>query len=197
VTVAVLAIAIPLFLVNGQLLAQDVSDEPHDSIAKLLNLVPKAVVSGDSLDQFFSSDARVQQKAALQALQKKAFLKFEIADYALKDLNLEDPEHASLPVTIRWSTRTEEASKATTLRFVRDHGTWYFADADFWEVSVAWFFVPLILLAIAYGCGAVIMYRHVDRHQWVNQDRKTLWQSFAMVPFVPFFYFAKKPWKAA
>ena len=117
----------------------------------------------------------------------------EFADFTLKDLHLEDTQHATLPVTIKYSTRNEESSKTTTLRLVKDQEVWYFGDADFWEVSFLWFF-PMIAYGASYGCGGVIMYWHVNRQQWANSRKKALWQVLAFVPFSLFFYFARKPW---
>jgi hypothetical protein len=184
-TVAVLLTA----FVHGQ----DATSEPQASIAKLLDGLQKAAVTGAPVDQFFSPNARISQRANIESLRAKGFTKFEFADYTLKDLQLEDTQHATLPVTVKYSTRNEESSKTTTLRFVEDQGVWYFAEADFWEVSFLWFF-PMIAYGACYGCGVVIMYWHSNRQQWANSRRKALWQGLALAPFSLFFYFARKPW---
>lgn len=174
--------------------AQGVQDEPQVEIHQLIDGLEHSAVAGSPVDQFFSPSVRVSEKTKIDALQARGFLNFEIVDYTLKDLRFQDTQHASLPATVKWSTRTEEASTTTTLRFVKEQGAWYFDRADFWEVSVGWFFFPLIAIAIAYGIGAVLMYRHVDRQRWVDPRRKTLWSALSIVPFLPFLYFARKPW---
>ena len=187
---ALLAVAV---LLAGFVYGQDAASDPQASIAKLLDGLQKATLTGAPLDQFFSPNARISQRANIESLQAKGFTKFEFADYTLKDLHLEDTQHATLPVTVKYSTRNEESSKTTTLRFVKDQGVWYFADTDFWEVSFLWFF-PMIAYGASYGCGVVIMYWHSNRQQWVNPRKKALWQVLALVPFSFFFYFARRPW---
>jgi hypothetical protein len=180
-------------LLTGFTYGQDATSDPQASIAKLLNGLQKAAVSGAPVSQFFSPNARISERETIESLQAKGFTKFEFADYTLKDLQFQDPEHATLPVTVKYSTRNEESSKTTTLRFVRDQGAWYFAKADFWQVSFLWFF-PMIAYGASYGCGVVIMYWHSNRQQWANVRKKVLWQGLALAPFSFFFYFARKPW---
>ncbi len=187
---ALLTIAV---LLAGFLYGQDATSDPQASIAKLLDGLQKAIAGGAHVDQFFSPNARVSERTRIENLQTKGFTKFEIVDYTLKDLQFQDTQHATLPVTVKWSTRNEESSKTTTLRFVRDQGVWYFAKADFWEVSFLWFF-PMIAYGASYGCGVVIMYWHSNRQQWGNSRKKALWQVLALAPFSLFFYFARKPW---
>lgn len=188
-------VLIVIFLM-GRLLAQDVLGQPQASIVQLIGGLQQAVVNGSPVDKFFSPSARVNEKAKIDAFAAKGFLKFQIIGYTLKDLRLRDEEHASLPATVNWSTRTQEASKSTTLRFVREQGAWYFEQPDFWTVSVSWLFFPLIALAIAYGCGAVVMYHHSNRQHWVRPSRKNVWQALSIVPLLPFLYFHRKPWNA-
>jgi len=176
---------------------QDAVDQPQTSIRQLIVGIQQAALDGSPVDRFFSPSLRVSEKDKIDALQKRGFLTFQIVDYSLKDLRLQDAQHASIPVTVKWSTRGEEASTTTTLKFVKDQGVWYFAHADFWEVSVWWLFFPMIALAVAYGCCAVLMYRHADRQQWLNPRKKTIWQSLSIVPFAPFFYSARRPWTTA
>jgi hypothetical protein len=97
----------------------------------LIDGVQEAAINGSAVDQFFTPSIRVNQKSKIDHLQTQGFLTFQIADYTLKDLRLEDAKHASLPVTVKWSTCGEEASKTTTLRFVKEQDKWYFAQADF------------------------------------------------------------------
>ncbi len=185
-----LAVAV---LLAGFVHGQDATSGPQASIAKLLDGLQKAAVTGASVDQFFSPSARISEKANIESLQAKGFTKFEFADYTLKDLHLEDTQHATLPVTVKYSTRTEESSKTTTLRFVKDQGVWYFAATDFWEVSFLWF-LPMIAYGACYGCGVVTMYWHSNRQHWGSSGGKALWQMLALVPFSLFFYFVRKPW---
>jgi hypothetical protein len=187
---ALLTIAV---LLTGLVYGQDATSDPRASIAKLLDGLQKAALSGAPVDQYFSPDSRISERANIESLQAKGFIKFEFVDYTLKDLQLQDAQHATLPVTVTWSTRNEGASKTTTLRFVREQGVWYFATADFWEVSFLWFF-PMIAYGASYGCGVVIMYWHSNRQQWANPRKKALWQVLALAPFSLFFYFARKPW---
>jgi hypothetical protein len=162
-------------------------------IAELLVNFQKAILTTAPADQFFSPEVRAAKRAEIERLSSKGFTKFEITNYSLKDLYFEDPQHATLAATIRWSTRNEEASKTTTLRFTKDQGHWYFANVDFWEVSLAWFF-PLILYGICYGTGLTVMYWHSGRQHWPTTRRKLLWQLLAFLPFSLPLYFAKKPW---
>ena len=177
-------------MLAGFVYGQDAASDPQASIAKLLDGLQKAALTGAPLDQFFSPNARMSQRANIESLQAKGFTKFEFADYTLKDLQLEDTQHATLPVTVKYSTRNEESSKPFVCK---DQGVWYFADTDFWEVSFLWFF-PMIAYGASYGCGVVIMYWHSNRQQWVNPRKKALWQVLALVPFSFFFYFARRPW---
>ena len=172
---------------------QDAASDPKASITKLLDGLQKAAVTGAPVDQYFGPDARISEKHSIEDLQNKGFTKFEFVDYTLKDLQFQDPDHATLPVTVRYSTRSEESSRTATLQFIRDQGAWYFANAGFWEVSFIWFF-PLIAFGAGYGCCVVIMYWHSNRQHWANSRKKTLWQTLAVVPFSVFFYFAKRPW---
>ena len=133
---------------------QDRVFESQSSIAKLLDGFQKAAVAGAPLEQFFSPSVRTSEKDQIESLQRKEFIKFEFVNYSLKELQFPDAAHATLPVTVQYSTRDEESSRTTTLRFVCDQGAWYFANADFWEVSFVWFF-PIIAYAVAYGCGVV------------------------------------------
>jgi len=176
---------------------QDTVDQPQTSIQQLIDGIQKSVIDGSSVDRFFSPTLRLSEKDKIEGLRKRGFLTFQISDYSLKDLRLDDAQHASIPVTVKWSTRGQEASTTTTLKFVKDQGAWYFAQADFWEVSIWWVFFPLIAVAVAYGCGAVLMYWHADRQQWLNPRKKTIWQTLSIVPFAPFFYLARKPWTTA
>jgi hypothetical protein len=187
-----LAVAV---LLAGFVYGQDVTSDPQANIAKLLDGLQKAALTGASVDQFFSPNTRISQRANIESLRAKGFTKFEFADYTLKDLQLEDTQHATLPVTVKYSTRNEESSRTTTLRFVKDQGVWYFADADFWEVSFLWFF-PIIAYGAAYGCGVVIMYWHSERQRWSSSRKKFLWQVLTLAPFSLFFYFARRPWAA-
>jgi uncharacterized protein YchJ len=174
--------------------AQDAPETPQASVRRLIDGLQEAIGNGSPVDQFFSPSVRANEKAEIDALAKRGFLKFEIVDYTLKDLRLQDERHAALPVTVKWSTRTEEASRTTTLRFVKEQGAWYFEHADFWKVSLGWFFFPLIALAIAYGISAVVMNRHVQRQQWANPRRRMLWQALSIIPLSALVYFARKPW---
>ena len=187
---ALLVIAV---LLAGFVHGQDATSDPRASIAKLLDGLQKAALTGGPVDQFFSPSTRIGERADIESLQAKGFTKFEFADYTLKDLRLEDAQHATLPVTVKYSTRNEESSRIATLRFVNDQGVWYFEKADFWEVSFLWFF-PMIAYGAAYGCGVVIMYWHSNRQQWGNSRKKALWQVLVLVPFSLFFYFTGKPW---
>jgi hypothetical protein len=173
---------------------QDTSDQPQASIRQLIDGVQRAAMSGSAVDQFFTPSIRVSEKSKIDDLRARAFLTFEITDYTLKDLRLEDAQHASLPVTVKWSTRGQETSSTTTLRFVKEQGVWYFAQPDFWQVSPLWLLFPLLAISVAYACTAVGMYWHSNRQQWLNPGRKTLWQALAIVPMLPFFYFSRKPW---
>ncbi len=60
-----------------------------------------------------------------------------------------------------------------------------------------WLLLPVVLVAVSYACGPVIMYRHVERQQWSSPREKFLWEVLAVVPFSVFFYFARKPWTAS
>src|SRR5690242_11556002 len=113
--------------ITGLAPAQDDRAGVQNEIAQLLQGLTKSAVSGAPIAQFFSPTARVSQKAVIEKLQTKPFTSFEFTDYSLKELELEDPQHASLPVTVKWSTRTEEASSTATLKFVKDQGSWYLA----------------------------------------------------------------------
>jgi hypothetical protein len=186
-----------MILLLGGVFAQDASDQPQASIRNLIDGLQQAIRSGSPVDQFFNPSVRIREKAKIDALATRGFLNFQILDYTMKDLRLHDEQHASLPATLKWSTRTEEASKSATIRFIKEQGAWYFEDAGFWEVSIGWFFVPLIGLAVAYGVSAVVMNRHVGRQQWVSPRRKMLWQALSIVPLLPLVYFARKPWSRA
>ncbi len=177
---------------------QDEKSAAQSNIARLIDGLAKSAVSGTPVSQFFSPSIRVSQETNIESLHKKAFTSFEFTNYSLKELEFEDAQHASLPVTVKWSTRTEEASSTATLKFGKEGGEWYFADADFWDVSVLWWLsVPLIALGICYGIGTFMMYRHVERQSWSNPRKKFLWELLSPVPFAIFFYFARKPWAAA
>jgi hypothetical protein len=186
----VLTIAV---LVTELAYGQDGTTDSQASIAKLLDGLQKAVVSGTPVAEFFSPSARIREKAAIESLQTKGFTRFEFADYTMKDLQLQDADHASLPVTVRYSTRNEKSSRTTTLRFVREQGAWYIAKSDFWQVSFLWFF-PMIAYGACYGCGVFVMYWHSQKTNWASSKKRTLWQLLTLVPFSLFFYFASKPW---
>ncbi len=177
-------------------LAQQNAPDMNSDIARILDNLPKAVVAGVPISQFFSSGARGKQQASIAKLQKQPFLKFEFVDYSLKELDITDGTHASLPVTVRWSTRSSEASKTTTLHFVKESGNWYLDDVNFWDVSFLPF-IPLLVLGLLYGTGFLVMYLHANRQTWQNPGRKNLWQALAVIPLAPFFYFAKRPWRHA
>lgn len=169
-------------------------DQDLASIHQLIDGFQQAIVDKAPVEQFFSPSARAAKREDIDALQSQGFLSFGITDYNLNDAQLQDAEHVSLPVTVKWSTRDREASKTMKLRFVKEQGKWYFENVDFWRISFLWFFLPLITIAVAYGCGVVIMYWHVGRQQWVDASKKTLWQTLSIVPLLPFLYFARKPW---
>jgi hypothetical protein len=169
--------------------------DPKVGIAELLDGLQTAAVRGTPVTEFFSPSARISDKKAILTLQTKGFTRFEFADYTLKDLQFQDADHATLHVTVRYSTRNEESSRTTTLRFVREQGAWYFAKGDFWEVSFLWFF-PMIAYGACYGCGVFVMYWHSKGQDWASSKKKTLWQLLTLVPFSLFFYFARKPWIA-
>jgi hypothetical protein len=135
---------------------QDEKSAAQSDIAQLLDGLAKSAVSGAPVSQFFSPSARASQKASIESLQKKGFTSFEFTNYSLKDLQFDDAQRATLPATVKWSAHDEEASTTTTLHFVKDQSSWYFANADFWEVSFLWF-VPLIAYGVCYGCGVVLM----------------------------------------
>jgi len=172
--------------------AQSTSPDAQE-IGKLIDDLQKAIANGSSVDQLFSSNAHGRETGKIRALQTKGFLTFQIVDYTLKDLKMRDSRHATLPVTVKWSTRDEHASTTTTLEFEKDQTSWYFAKADFWEVSFFWFF-PMILYGIGYGCGVVIMFWHSKRKNWVNPKKIVLWQVLAVLPFSLPLYFARTPW---
>jgi hypothetical protein len=172
-------------------------EQTREEIKQLINDFQRTVIQEASLDHFFAPSVQANEKVRIDALHTQGFLTFEIIDYTMKDLTFQDAQHAALPVTVKWSTRTEEASTTTTLRFAKENGTWYFARADFWEVSVGWFVFPLTTFAIAYGITAVVMYRHANRQVWNTPNRKTLWSILSIIPFAPFLYFARKPWRIA
>lgn len=183
-----------LVCVSPSILAQGKPDDAKSEIPRLIEAVQQAISTNSNAEQFFSPALRSQQKSKIDSLQAKGFLKFEISDYSIADLEMKDSQHASLPVTIKWSTRTQEASKSTTLYFVKDGGHWFLADADFWEVSIGWFAIPILAFAIAYGVIAVFTYLHASRQAWADGRKKVLWQTLAIVPFAPFFYFHRRPW---
>jgi len=174
---------------------QDEQSAAQNSIAQLLDGLAKSAASGTPVNQFFSPSTRISQRESIDNLQKKGFTSFEFTNYSLKDLQLEDAQHATLPATVRWSAHDEEASTTTRLHFVKEQSSWYFADAGFWEVSFLWF-APMIAYGACYGCGVVLMYWHSNRQAWVNPRSKVRWQVLALVPFSFFFYFLRKPWAA-
>jgi hypothetical protein len=192
----VVDLALLLFLLTGFTYPENAASEPQGSILRLLDGLQKAAMTGAPMDQFFSPSARGREKKNIAALQREGFTKFQFVDYSLKDLQLQDADHATLPVTVEYSTRDEEGSRTTTLQFVREQGVWYFAKADFWEVSFLWF-LPMIGYGACYGCGVFIMYWHSNRQNWANPKKKTLWQILLFVPFSLFFYFVRKPWATA
>jgi hypothetical protein len=177
---------------------QDEKSAAQSEIRSLIDELAKSAVSGSQVSQFFSPSTRVNQKNDIDSLQKKAFTSFEFINYSWKELEFEDAQHAKLPVTVKWSTRTEEASLTATLKFVKDGGTWYFANADFWDTSIVWWLsVPLMAFSVCYAIGTVIMYRHVERQDWRNSRKKVFWEFVSLVPFAFFFYFKSKPWADA
>jgi hypothetical protein len=165
------------------------------NIAQLLDAFSKSAVSGAPVEPYFSSQARDGDGMEIKRLQAMGFTQFEFIKFSWKELEFQDDQHASLPVTVKWSTRDEETSRTATLRFVREQSGWRFAGADFWEVSFLWF-IPLIAYGSCYGCGAVVMYWHSNRQRWGNPRLKVVWQVLALVPFSIFFYFARRPWAA-
>lgn len=165
-------------------------------IRKLLMTFQEAAVIGAPVSGFFSQSVRTHEKDTIDTLQRKGFVKFEFVDYTFKDLQLQDADHATLPVTVRYSTRDEDSSRTTTLTFVRAQGAWYFAKADFWQLSFLWF-LPMVAYGAVYGCGVVIMYWHSNRQKWPSPKKKALWELLSLVPFSLFFYFATKPWVTA
>lgn len=192
-----LLVVVPFaMLIVGPVLAQQNAPNSNSDIAHILDDLPKAVVAGSPISQFFSSGARRRQPASIDKLQKQPFLKFEFVDYSLKELDIADGTHATLPVTVRWSTRSSEASKATTLHFVKESGNWYLDDVNFWDVSFLPF-IPLLVLGLLYGAGFLVMYLHANRQPWQNPARKKFWEVLAVIPLAPFFYFAKQPWRHA
>ena len=191
VTLAALAFVLCVF---PNVMAQGTPEDAKAEISGLIKAVQQAISTSSNAEQFFSPSIRSQQKSKIDSLKTQGFLEFEISDYSIADLEMEDGQHASLPVTIKWSTRTQEASKSTTLHFVKDGGHWFLTDADFWDVSIGWFAIPILAFAIAYGAIAVFTYLHVSRQAWADGRRKVLWQTLAVVPFAPFFYFHRRPW---
>jgi hypothetical protein len=173
---------------------QDAPNQSQENIRQLIDGLEQAVVGGSPVDRFFSPNARRNERTKIQALQAQPFISFQIVGYTLKDLEFSDPQHASLPATIKWSTRNQETSTTATLRFVREQGAWYFEQADFWQVSSLWLLFPLLAISVAYACGAVGMYWHSNRQQWASPKKRVAWGALAIVPFAPFFYFARKPW---
>ncbi len=111
-------------LLTGGAYGQDASDQPQAGIRQLIVGIQQAVMDGSPVDRFFSPSLRLREKdkGRIDAQQKRGFLTFQIVDYSLKDLRLEDGQHASIPVTVKWSTRGEDASTTTTLKFVKDQG---------------------------------------------------------------------------
>jgi hypothetical protein len=170
--------------------------QAEQSIRRLLMTFQEAAVSGAPVSGFFSQSVRTHEKDTIDTLQRKGFVKFGFLDYTFKDLQLQDADHATLPVTVRYSTRNEDSSRTATLTLVREQGAWYFAKADFWQVSFLWF-LPMIAYGALYGCGVVIMYWHSNRQKWPSSKRKALWELLFLVPFSVFFYFARKPWETA
>ncbi|MGD0415650.1 MAG: hypothetical protein ABSA80_09875 [Terriglobales bacterium] len=184
-----------LVCTTGVFYGQDEKSAVQNNVAQLLDGLAKSAVSGAPVSQFFSPSTRISQRESIDSLQKKGFTSFEFTNYSLKDLQLEDARHATLPATVRWSAHDEEASTTTRLHFVKEQSSWYFADAGFWEVSFLWF-APMIAYGACYGCGAVVMYWHSNRQVWVNTRGKFRWQVLALVPLSIFFYFVRKPWAA-
>jgi hypothetical protein len=182
-------------LLVGSGLGQNIPEQTQSNIRQLIDDLQQDLVKGNQIDQLFSPTSRLTEKLKIDALAQHGFLSFKVMNFTTADLQLLDADHAALPATVEWSTRGQEASKTTTLRFVKERGTWYFERADFWEVSTWWFFFPLIGIAIAYGCGAVVMYRHTNRQGWRNVRKKATWQALAVIPFSPFVYFSKRPWE--
>ena len=155
-----------------------------------------AVVSGASLDSFFTPEARVRDKKLIQELQSKPFLKFEFMDYNFaKGLEFTDDSHAELAVNVHWATREQEASRTASLHFVNIDGTWYFGDARFWDVSLV-FVVPLLVFAILYGGCVFYMVLDIRRRTWTKPSKRIMWELLSVVPFSIFFYLRRKPWTA-
>ena len=179
-----------IFVLN----AQDIPQEPRQSIELLLDKFQKAAVAGTPVDSFFSPDVRARQASQIHALDTKPFLTFQITDFSWKELEQQDADHAALPVTVSYSTRNEGGSRSATLHFVRIQGAWYFADADFWDVSWFWIF-PIVMYGAAYGSGVVFMFWHSNRQHWDNLSEKRLWAVLSFLPSSLLFYWIRKPWK--
>lgn len=166
-----------------------------DDIAKLMHDLPVAAINGAAVDQFFTPNIRLHQKKDIDKLQATGFIKYEFIDYSFKELTFIDPEHAELPVTVAWATRNQEASTTATLKFEKIQGVWYFATADFWELTFfLWIMVVALAFVFAYLVGVAVQYFHIFRHHWINPNGLSRWCILALLPFSLPVYLFKKPW---
>jgi uncharacterized protein YchJ len=173
------------------LVAQEASAQP--AIAEFIHQFSEAAVNGQPLRQYFSPQLQESQQKDIQELSTKSFRRFSIVDFRPNDIELDDPTHARVKVTVEWETSTENASRTATLHFVNIGGKWYFANAGFWKLHVIWF-TPFIAYGLAYGIGVVIMMWHLRTVQWANFRKRFFWEVLSVIPGTLPLYFARRPW---
>lgn len=171
--------------------AQD--DASRQSITDLIGRFSAAAMSGHSVAEFFTPEAQRNEGNDIREMNSKSFQRFAITDFTPASIDFQDSRHASLRATITWETNNESASKITTIRFVNENGTWYFADAGFWQLNFVWF-TPFIAYGIAYGVGVVVMLWHIHKVAWIHPRQRLLWELLSIVPATLPFYFSRRPW---
>ena len=183
-----------LVLLSGAAFAQ--GDPSRKAIVDLVDRFSGAMKSGQPVGEFFSPEARRTQSEAIKRMESKPFRHFAVVDFSAGSIEFQDPDHATIRATVEWETASEAGSKTTTIHFVNVAGTWYFANPDFWELSLVWF-TPFFAYVVAYGIGLAIMQVHMLKVPWASRSKLLRWQLLALLPATFFVYFSSRPWITA